>query len=641
MKLSICLITKNEEKNIGKCLEGVKSIANEIIVVDTGSTDDTISIAKQMGAKIFHFTWVDDFSKARNYAISKAKGDWIFFLDADEYISEASFQNITPTIRSAIKIKAHAISILVSNYEKEGNRFIISLKANKLFRKDSKIFYKGSIHETITYAGKGKFLLLDATDKIETIHTGYSLEDRNEKQKGERNLRLLFQELEKDPENGFIHFYISESLASIQKHKDALSHAQEAIELGELPRQIQAKNYRNIITLMISLEYPLSEIVNKTHEAINYNPEYPDLYYLLGNFLRKTRLMDAIEAYENVLRNLENALKMQSVLAGYTKMVFQSLGELYYKTEQIHRSLESHLEVLKFDRYDTTSLKAVMGILSKQESSKDIVNYLNKIYNLKDIKDLLVLLQSALQSNNKSLAISFFSLLNQSQQLYLQKESTFIKFLKGDFRYCSEEYKKQYNYKFDPEIGLLCLVSADLSNNKRCLEELMDIAKPTLKKLIRMILIESVNELEEKDYPEVVNLILQYLKVGHEQKVKSLLEIIPKDYYLKIADTLIIYEYYQIAINLYDEYLDYKSELSPKQLSDILLKMGECLNGLDQINLALEFWKNALELDPNNFRLYELMILAYRKIADYEQIKIVALQGKKYFPESSFIVSNI
>ncbi|MFN4149737.1 MAG: glycosyltransferase family 2 protein, partial [Candidatus Sericytochromatia bacterium] len=87
-KLSLCLITKNEEKNIARCLDSVQGIVDEIILLDTGSTDKTVEIAKNYNAKIFYSDWENDFSKARNESINKATGDWILILDADEELKE-------------------------------------------------------------------------------------------------------------------------------------------------------------------------------------------------------------------------------------------------------------------------------------------------------------------------------------------------------------------------------------------------------------------------------------------------------------------------------------------------------------------------------------------------------------------------
>ena len=84
VRLSQCMIVKNEEKNIERALSWGKDIVYEQIVVDTGSTDRTVELARAMGAKVYDFEWIDDFAAAKNYAISKASGEWIAFLDADE-----------------------------------------------------------------------------------------------------------------------------------------------------------------------------------------------------------------------------------------------------------------------------------------------------------------------------------------------------------------------------------------------------------------------------------------------------------------------------------------------------------------------------------------------------------------------------
>lgn len=86
MKLSLCMIVKNEQETLAKCLNSVKGIVDEMIIVDTGSTDKTPKIAQQFGAKVHSFNWCDDFAKARNASLSYATGQWILVLDADEIL---------------------------------------------------------------------------------------------------------------------------------------------------------------------------------------------------------------------------------------------------------------------------------------------------------------------------------------------------------------------------------------------------------------------------------------------------------------------------------------------------------------------------------------------------------------------------
>ncbi|RLB04217.1 MAG: glycosyltransferase, partial [Deltaproteobacteria bacterium] len=89
-RLSVCMIVKNEEKMLPKCLESIREVADEIIIVDTGSTDNTVAIAESFGAKVYFHPWEKDFSKHRNQSLSYATGDWILQIDADETLEPES-----------------------------------------------------------------------------------------------------------------------------------------------------------------------------------------------------------------------------------------------------------------------------------------------------------------------------------------------------------------------------------------------------------------------------------------------------------------------------------------------------------------------------------------------------------------------
>lgn len=89
IKLSLCLICRDNERTIRSCLESIRPWVDEIVVVDTGSTDRTPQIAEELGARLFHFAWCDDFAAARNESLRHARGEWLFWMDSDDTISES------------------------------------------------------------------------------------------------------------------------------------------------------------------------------------------------------------------------------------------------------------------------------------------------------------------------------------------------------------------------------------------------------------------------------------------------------------------------------------------------------------------------------------------------------------------------
>lgn len=200
IRISQCMIVKNEEKNIKRALSWGKDIMSEQIVVDTGSTDRTVEIAKQMGAKVFQFPWVDDFSAAKNYAIDRAKGNWIIFLDADEYMSPKDVQKI-PSMLREINPTSHTALVTswvqvnsdadLSQDQAEGSlkwvptvttdgsqHMSLSGSVMRIFRRLPELRYQGRIHEKL-YLKFDKPDSLDVSKELAVFHTGYNPDWKN------------------------------------------------------------------------------------------------------------------------------------------------------------------------------------------------------------------------------------------------------------------------------------------------------------------------------------------------------------------------------------------------------------------------------------------------------------------------------
>lgn len=153
ISISLCMIVKDEEDVLARCLESVASIADEIIIADTGSTDRTVEIAKKYTDQIYHFDWIDDFSAARNFAFSKATQDYCLWLDADDILTEPNRQaflqlkETLPSNTDLVMMRYHTA------FDSDGNP-VFSYYRERLLRRQFGFRWVGAVHEVIPPAGK-------------------------------------------------------------------------------------------------------------------------------------------------------------------------------------------------------------------------------------------------------------------------------------------------------------------------------------------------------------------------------------------------------------------------------------------------------------------------------------------------------
>ena len=194
-RLSVCLIAKNEEKFLAQCLKSVRGLAAQIIVVDTGSTDRTVAIAREFGAEIYSFAWGDDFAAARNAALERATGDWVLMLDADEELPSAQHAALLADLKKS-GVLAHRLP-LANAGQNDGRSFV-----PRLFRNAPGVYYSGRIHEQVfpsLLPHCKQWGLKTALGTAEILHHGYTREMVRDRNKIERNLKLLRLALEENP----------------------------------------------------------------------------------------------------------------------------------------------------------------------------------------------------------------------------------------------------------------------------------------------------------------------------------------------------------------------------------------------------------------------------------------------------------
>jgi tetratricopeptide (TPR) repeat protein len=218
--ISLCMIVKNEQHFLPGCLRTVQGLPDEIIVVDTGSTDRTMEIAREFGARIYEHPWQNDFSFHRNQSIDYATGDWILILDADEEL-DPSEHNM---IRSVIRRKdIDAVTFVVYNKIQAGRTGF--LNSHRLFRNKKEYRYSGIVHNQLLMDG------ITLTSQLKVFHHGYGLSEEDMQAKGKRTETLIKKQLEENPENAFAHFNLAQIYRGLSEPELSLKHATRVIEI--------------------------------------------------------------------------------------------------------------------------------------------------------------------------------------------------------------------------------------------------------------------------------------------------------------------------------------------------------------------------------------------------------------------------
>jgi len=647
MKISACVITKNEQENLPACLGSIASVVSEMIVVDTGSSDNTVNVAKELGAKVSYYQWDNNFSNAKNAAIAKATGDWIIFLDADEYLTEQTAEKLSMVLKLAEKEKADFIDALLANYDTGTKSMINSFNQTRIFRNSPFIRYEGAIHEKLV-SKKQHSKKLDATKFLTIMHTGYSRSEMERKNKADRNIEILLKELENKPQDSLLCFYLSEAFLAKGHSKEALEYAEKSLDYRQNSKlDIYKKNYLNMLKCLIHEKHPAENINQIIQQAIDEYPDFPDFYFYHGALLeQRYRITDAILAYDKGLNLMEQGLGSQSGILHDFKEVLFAVGNLNIKVENYHEAVKLLIEVLKADRYYYKALDSLMRVLIKFEQTKDIIGLFAKIYDYQAPKDVLMLLKAASAAGEPNI-VEFCLDKLAGEKVNLEQEAAQLKLLRRDFPSAAKDFQKLYLEKFDNVLAVKMISSAILSREEQLIRDVSQLVKPSLKRLADRELNQDILFLPE-DRMDIAQVFEVAIKVQEFHFVKDRISLLRNNNLLwEVAETLYLYEEYAVALMCYEEF--FATEMSGETFldsiySDILIKQAECLYriyGVDGAKEASVKLEKALQLSPKDYRVYRVGILFSELLSDYGKLNQWVKTGIEYFPDSNYLKSKL
>lgn len=412
IKISQCMIVKNEEQNIRRALSWGKGVVHEQIVVDTGSTDNTVKIAESMGAKVYHFEWCDDFSAAKNYAIEQAGGNWIAFLDADEYFSEQDAKKIPGILKKIenVSVKSgriHMLRTAMYHLNDEGETFSAG-QHDRIFRNMRGLRYKNRIHEVLSFSS-GQTLRYALTD-LTIMHTGYS--DSVRDKKGNRNIPLLKKSVEEDPENYDLWSYLGESYAvgnQIKEAIDSMEHVIERITEGASIRICDDRLFAAFAVWFSAVSFLPEDALGCYEEKarryydifLKQDKLFPDVEFYMGRFMLRTgKQTEGVDFFELALAKLEeykgsSSLKLPSRL----DMVYNVLMYHYEQHGDASKCVYYGTLSLRVDRYQEAPLEVLVRLLKADPNTAatQAYDFLARLYLFGNLKDKLFVLKTAMK----------------------------------------------------------------------------------------------------------------------------------------------------------------------------------------------------------------------------------------------------
>lgn len=351
--ISLCMIVKNEEEHLDNCLESVAGLVQEIVVVDTGSEDATVEIAKKHGAKVYHHPWENDFSKHRNQSISYASGDWILIMDADEELLRDDHDKL----RAATCIPdVNAISISVYNKNRRTGEVSSFLTSTRLWRRKIGAHYEGIVHNELRLPPTEPILRAD----VRLWHYGYALDQEKLQRKIARTKPLLEKQLQEDPNNPFTNFNYAQLLRGESKHPSPeichkiIEHSGRTVANTDPESISQRHLHVSALDQMSAAYFYLGQndrAAEASLRALKIDSDYIDPMFNLGHIYAADHQYDkAVQAFTNYLKFVKS-YDPGSEINNYILLHSNKQAEAHYGLGLVYeRSGDNERAVRHFER---------------------------------------------------------------------------------------------------------------------------------------------------------------------------------------------------------------------------------------------------------------------------------------------------
>ncbi|MBD3257621.1 tetratricopeptide repeat protein, partial [candidate division GN15 bacterium] len=628
--VSACMIVKNEEDMLPDCLASIRDWVDEIILVDTGSTDRTVDIAQRYGCKIFHQEWEGNFAKHRNYSLEQATGDWIFIIDADERFVAEDVKVIRPLLNAD---EFSCLSINVYNVYKGSEERTTFLPSIRLWRRKLNLRYEGIVHNTLQVPPHVQTHRAAARIR----HLGYDLSEEKMAQKARRTSSLLEKQLEENPNNAFALFNYAQLLAG-RRQNDMTAHADRILEMADRAVRLTGpkdRKTRHIHLMCLNHLAWTSFFIDRLHDATLYadqalaaKADYLDPLLLKGHIAAKANRMDearaAYQQYLDVQSRYDASQETDNMIISHVDSRVNAhyglamIAELSSQTDEAKRQYRRVLELdpeyleangslgrillaegdveaarLHFERQTQTGVysRASWFGLGKIAASKQAYAEAEQCYrqvlqiNPDDREASTRLAEVLERQGNTREAASWVKKAGATDTEDNQSriDTAASLFALGQYQEAADAYRSLADENKTSELlndlGNCCFKLGEYDQAVHYYQEAIDI-QPVAAAAYRNL---GVAYLQVQKPEAAVEALLQYVAVDPEAE----------DVIRTAADIQMSLQRYTEALSLYERYL----AKHPRAV-DILFRLSECYLHMGHEDSAILGYRRILEIDP-------------------------------------------
>ncbi|HAG07870.1 MAG: Glycosyl transferase, family 2 [Clostridia bacterium 62_21] len=373
--ITLCMIAKNEERNLGRCLESVRGCVDEIIVVDTGSVDATPRIAEAYGARVIRSPWPGDFARARNEGLNYATGEWILVLDADEELPPETAAKLK-VLACTAEVEAWTFTIIspVSSAENGPRTRHLGLR---MFKNRKEYRFEGKIHEQV----KPSILRANPAAAVRhsdlcIIHHGYVRDGEGRRAKTLRNIALLREALAENPGDVFHNYNLGVSYFMLGDFESARKHYEAALPGVDWRSPLAACLCRNYGVCLYEMgEYGAAlEMVEK---GLVHFPDYPDLYFLQGQIYWDLGMLPLARASFLKCTRFRKIPPEYTTTEGVTGfMAFENLAETYAREGNFAEAVAYMILALKEKPSDRLYSRLTFLLRQDNRTGEEIAAFL-------------------------------------------------------------------------------------------------------------------------------------------------------------------------------------------------------------------------------------------------------------------------